>query len=85
MANVLLYNLAAMTVTTTGTGTITLGSAARINGVLFLSFASAGISNGDTVAYFHPLDPAGASEVGFWRLHLGWYLAHPQPNHLNQR
>lgn len=64
MANTLLYNLAAMTVASTGTGTITLGTAARINGVLFLSFASAGVNNGDIVAY-SILDPSGASEVGF--------------------
>jgi hypothetical protein len=64
MANTLLYNLAAMTVASTGTGTITLGSAATINGVLFLSFASAGVANGDIVAY-SILDSAGASEVGF--------------------
>lgn len=64
MTNVLVNNLAAMTVASTGTGTITLGSAARINGVLYLSFAAAGVSNGDTVAY-SILDPAGAAEVGF--------------------
>src|SRR5690242_17376112 len=64
MANVLLYNLAAMTVASTGTGTITLGSAATINGVLFLTFAQAGVASGDTVAY-SILDPSGASEVGF--------------------
>lgn len=42
-----LYNLARMTTATTGTGTITLGSAAAS----YLSFASAGVQNGDTVTY----------------------------------
>lgn len=42
-----LFNLARMTTTTTGTGTITLGSA--VTG--YLSFASAGVVNGDTVSY----------------------------------
>jgi hypothetical protein len=63
MANVLLYNLAAMTVASTGTGTITLGSAATINGVLYLSFAGAGVTDGQTVAY--SINDVGASEVGF--------------------
>lgn len=57
-----LYNLAAMTVASTGTGTITLGSAATINGVLFLSFAAAGVVDGETVAY--SINDVGASEVG---------------------
>lgn len=42
-----LYNLARMTTATTGTGTITLGSA--VSG--FLSFAGAGVSNGQTITY----------------------------------
>src|SRR6202035_5752095 len=42
-----LYNLARMTSATTGTGTITLGSA--VAG--FLSFAAAGASDGDIVSY----------------------------------
>jgi len=45
MAN--LYNLAKMTTATTGTGTITLGSA--VDG--FLTFALAGVSDGDIVPY----------------------------------
>lgn len=57
-----LYNLAAMTVASTGTGTITLGSAATINGVLYLSFAAAGVSNGEVVAY--SINDVGGSEVG---------------------
>lgn len=43
----LLYNLARMTTSTTGTGTITLGSA--VSG--FLTFAQAGALNGQTVTY----------------------------------
>src|SRR5580765_6192206 len=43
----LLYNLARMTTTTTGTGTITLGVA--VSG--FLTFAQAGVQNGDVIAY----------------------------------
>jgi hypothetical protein len=42
-----LYNLAKMTTSTTGTGTITLGSA--VSG--FLTFAQAGIVDGDIVSY----------------------------------
>lgn len=42
-----LYNLARMTTATTGTGTITLGSAATG----FLSFADAGVANGETITY----------------------------------
>jgi hypothetical protein len=42
-----LYNLARMTTATTGTGTITLGSAVSS----YLSFAAAGVQNGDTVTY----------------------------------
>lgn len=57
-----LYNLACMTVASTGTGTITLGSAATINGVLYLSFAGAGVPNGATVYY--SINDVGASEIG---------------------
>jgi hypothetical protein len=42
-----LYNLARMTTATTGTGTITLGSAVSS----YLSFAASGVQNGDTVTY----------------------------------
>src|SRR5712672_1727598 len=42
-----LYNLARMSTATVGTGTITLGSA--VPG--FLTFAGAGVSNGDVVSY----------------------------------
>jgi len=42
-----LYNLARMTTATTGTGTITLGSAVSS----YVTFALAGVQNGDTVTY----------------------------------
>lgn len=57
MANKL-FNLARMTTATTGTGTITLGSA--VTG--YLSFADAGISNGDVVSY--AIKDGGNSEIG---------------------
>ncbi len=64
MANKL-YDLAIMTVTgTPGTGTITLGSAAVINGVTYLTFALAGVSNGDVVDYSLQDPTNGGSEVG---------------------
>jgi hypothetical protein len=53
-----LYNLARMTTATTGTGTITLGSA--VSG--YLSFASAGVQNGDTVTY--AIKDGSNSEIG---------------------
>ena len=53
-----LYNLARMTTATTGTGTITLGSA--VAG--FLTFASAGVEDGDTVTY--ALRDGANSEIG---------------------
>ncbi len=43
----LLFNLARMTTDTTGTGTITLGAA--VDG--HLSFAAAGVSDGDVISY----------------------------------
>lgn len=57
MANKL-YNLARMSTTTTGTGTITLGSA--VSG--FLSFSGAGVSDGDVVSY--GIKDGTNSEVG---------------------
>lgn len=53
-----LYNLARMTTATTGTGTITLGSA--VAG--YLTFAQAGIANGDVVDY--AIKDGNNSEIG---------------------
>ena len=53
-----LFNLARMTTATTGTGTITLGSA--VSG--FLSFAGAGVANGDVVSY--GIEDGANREVG---------------------
>lgn len=53
-----LYNLARMTSTTTGTGTITLGSA--VSGCL--SFADAGVADGTLVSY--GISDGSNSEVG---------------------
>lgn len=53
-----LYNLARMTTATTGTGTITLGSAVAS----YLSFASSGVQNGDTVTY--AIEDGNNREIG---------------------
>lgn len=54
-----LYNLAGMSTATTGTGTITLGSAMYGH----LTFAQAGVQNGDLVGY--AVNDGAASEVGY--------------------
>ncbi len=53
-----LFNLARMTTATTGAGTITLGAA--VSG--YLTFALAGISNGDVVSY--AIKDGNNSEIG---------------------
>lgn len=53
-----LYSLARMTTATTGTGTITLGSA--VAG--FLSFAGAGVTNGEVITY--AISDGSSSEIG---------------------
>jgi len=53
-----LYNLARVTTATTGTGTITLGAA--VAG--YLTFANAGVQNGDVVAY--AIKDGSNSEIG---------------------
>jgi hypothetical protein len=58
MAIVKLYNLARMMTPTAGTGTITLGAA--VSG--FLSFAAAGVANGETVTY--AINDGVNSEIG---------------------
>ncbi len=56
----LLYNMARMTTATTGTGTITLGSAVAS----FLTFAQAGVQNLDVVSYVIEDGNGTAREVG---------------------
>ena len=53
-----LYNLARMTTATAGTGVIMLGSA--VSG--YLTFAAAGVSNGETVTY--GIKDGSGSEIG---------------------
>lgn len=53
-----------MTTATTGTGTITLGSAASSGGVNFLTFAQAGVADGDVVTYAIADYGTGGTEIG---------------------
>lgn len=57
-----LYNLAAMTVSSTGTGPITLNAAAVIGGVRYLTFDAAGVQNSETVSY--SINDTNQSEAG---------------------
>lgn len=54
-----LFNLARVTTATTGTGTVTLGSA--VSG--YMTFSSAGVANGDIVSY--GIKDGSASETGY--------------------
>src|SRR5579884_461313 len=58
MATAKIYDMARMTTATTGTGTITLGSV--VSG--FLTFAGAGVANGDIV--FYAIEDGNNREVG---------------------
>lgn len=58
-----LYNLAAMTVSSSGTGTITLNAAAVINAVRYLTFTAAGVPNGAVV--FYTILDVNQSECGW--------------------
>lgn len=53
-----LFNLARMTTATTGTGTVTLGSAVSS----YLTFANAGVQNGDVVTYV--IEEGANREIG---------------------
>jgi hypothetical protein len=68
-----LYNRAGVATSTTGAGTVTLGSAIAAgttpNACSYLSFASAGVTDGQTVSYLI-LDSNGA-----WELGTGTYAA----------
>jgi len=68
-----LYNRAGVATSTTGAGTVTLGSAIAAgttpNACSYLSFASAGVSDGQIVSYLI-LDSNGA-----WELGTGTYIA----------
>jgi transposase len=68
-----LFNRAGVATSTTGSGTVTLGSAIAAgttpNACSYLSFASAGVGNGQTVSYLI-LDSNGA-----WELGTGTYTA----------
>lgn len=70
-----LYNLAAMTVASTGAGPITLGQAATINGVAFLSFAAAGVPDGQPIYY--SINDIGQSEVGYAAVSGGMLARNP--------
>lgn len=58
-----LYDLARMTTVTAGTSNITLGAAATVNGVTYLTFTQAGVNDGDIVPY--GIADANASEYGY--------------------
>ena len=67
-----IYDMAQMTVTSTGTGTITLGSA--VTG--FQSFAAAGIANNTVFSY-------GLTDVSFqWEDGQGTYITNSTGNFL---
>ena len=57
--------LARETTATTGTGTVTLGGAATISGISYITFANAGYADGDLVSYGIQDSGNGKTEYGY--------------------
>ena len=67
-----LYDMAQMTVTSTGTGTITLNAAAVVGGVTYLTFSAAGALTGNLLSY-RIVETANSN----WEVGRGTYTAGP--------